>query len=1283
MRSTNFTYTTTMELLTWLEDEWVQPDLPTSVLVQIFDGSLDKERVEEIARILKQYFPQAIIIGSSSAGEITGGKVYEGTTLISVTGFENTSLASFHSDKDAYVAGESMASTLIQSDTKCILLFVDGVDYELDQLLRGFRQKGGDEIILIGGVSGDNYSFDNRSFVLHDTQIFTNGVVAVALNNADLHCFTEYNYGWRSVGKNMTVTRADEKYVYEIDGQPALSIYAQYLGPNVLKDLPRSIVEFPLTYDDNGCQVARAAVGINSDGSIHFSGKIEEGTVVRFAIEDEASVVSTTADIYVKASIHPLESLFIFSCAARKTFFNEHLEIEYKALADMSPQAGFITYGEFVHAHGKNNLFNVTSVILGLSESDEIKNQLKTNLLPPKHLRRSADATTNLIDATTRELNEQLSENRNLMALLEQYKDALDKSTLVSKTDTRGIITYSNNKFCELSGYTQSELIGQPHSIVRHPDTSKSVFEGMWKQLKAKKVWSGMLQNRKKDGSSYYVHATIFPIFDEDGEVFEYMALREDLTSMIMYEKNLEEQKKRLHKILDNQDSIVALTTKLGRVEFLSRKFFDYFDFKDLDDFLTQHECICELFVDDKGDYLGCGIDCLHDGKNHDATESMQQEHMISKGGKILTFRIGTKSMFLDGQDMYLLTITDITEIEQARLKAEEAKNTKADFLANMSHEIRTPMNGIIGFAGLLSESELNEEQRQYLEVIQNSAGMLLDVVNGILDFSKLEQGMMKVDLSSVNLFRELEFLYMHYLPMAREKSLVYNLDVDFGIDECLYLDGLHLKQVLSNLINNAIKFTPQEEKLSIRAKILENNPLYQRIEFVVEDTGVGISKERQEKIFEAFSQEDTSTTREFGGTGLGLSISSSLVGMMGGKIDLHSKKDEGSRFSFILKLDKCKRSNQRLKDLLSNERIQLLENTQDSDQVNAYLDAFGLEATMLSIEKLRNRQSDIMIVFDEKEALALHDEWSDDQSLLVCIDSRSDLTPPFANLQMINCYHRCSTRLYNILLNHAEKTRHKEGTRSVFDGSHLRVLVAEDNEVNQMLIVEMLKKYAISPDMVSHGEEALRHANEKAYDLILMDINMPVMNGEEATQRIMKESELNRCTPIVALTSNVFDADIQRFKDAGMYSHIGKPIRHDDIEALLSGLFEQKKKMQVQHLSEQEIKMGLEKAMALLELSPTIMLNLFKKFLVTTETILEQMDRANQDKSYDALLGQAHKLKGASSSLCMHKITDIANTIETAVRKQTQSDFSDEIAQLYLFLDNIKTYFNGGSDAL
>ena len=1046
--------------------------------------------------------------------------------------------------------------------------------------------------------------------------------------------------------------------------------------------MPESIMEFPLTFDDNGFQVARSVVTVTPNKEMHFSGKIKEGTIVRFAVEDERRVVDTIADVYVKASLHPLETLFILSCAARKTFFNNHLEVEYKALAEMAPQAGFVTYGEFAHVNGSNHLFNVTSVVLGLSETNTINNKLKTNLLAPRDLRKSANVVSNLIDATTLELNEQLNENRNLITLLKQYQDALDTATLVSKTDLDGIITYSNLRFCDLSGYSEAELIGQPHNIVRHPESDRSIFEGMWKQLKSKKVWSGMLQNRKKDGSSYYVHATIFPILDEHGEVFEYMALREDLTSMIMYEKNLEEQQERLHKILDNQDTIVALSTPEGEVTFLNKKFFDTFDYKNLDDFLSKHKCLCELFVDKKGSLVGCGVDCHLDAVESEGRLFFKKEYMIDKSDNVLTIRIGAKKIPLDKQNMYISTLTDITEIENARLKAEETKNIKSDFLANMSHEIRTPMNGIMGFTGLLLESNLDERQRQYLDVIQNSTEMLLEIVNGILDFSKLEQGKMEMDLKNINLFIEMEYLYMSYLLTTQEKSLTYKLAVDFGIDECLNADDLHLKQVLSNLINNAIKFTPDGGQILVSAKLKSDELFSQTIEFSVEDTGIGISKERQEKIFDAFSQEDTSTTREFGGTGLGLSICASLVVLMGSKINLISTKNEGSKFSFTLKLDKCEVNTIELKDLLRSERIQLVENTQESQHTVAYLKAFGIEPDILSEDDIRYKKSDIVITFTQNEALDLHNEWNQEQSLLICIDSDSELVPNFSNLQIINCYHRCSTRLYNILYQYAQGIQKYKQVNGYFDGSHLHVLVAEDNEVNQMLMEELLKKYSISCRVVANGEEAFRIAKEEKFDLILMDINMPVMNGVEATKKIMQEASLNKETPIVALTSNVLEDDINMFKDIGMYAHISKPVQNSDIHTLLSDLFHAQKKG-ILHISDLEIKESIQKAGLLLELSPNIMQVLFKKFLLTTESILAQMDKANSEKSYDALWQQAHNLKGASSSLCMNKITDLSIKIENEAKKKIKFEFANEIEQMRIFYNDIKAYKMEALDVL
>ena len=1282
MRSMNHTYSSATKLLSWVE-EVSSGAVFESVLVQIFDGSLDHNRVNEITKAIKTFFPEAVIIGSSSSGEISEGEVQEDTTLISVTGFNATHLKAFSSDKkNAYDTGKELALSLIGTQTQCVIMFVDGLDYDTDTLLNSFNEVGGDKVLIAGGVSGDKYTFSD-SFVFLDTHIVSKGVVAVALESTELHCFTDYNFGWKSVGKSMLVTRSEKNCIYEIDNKPVLSVYAEYLGKEVLKNAPQSIMEFPLTFEDDGFRIARSAVNVTDDKGIVFSGPINEGTAVRFGIEDENKVISTTADIYIKASMQPLESVFVYSCAVRKTFFNNHLELEYKALSGLAPEAGFITYGQFINIKGKNRLLNVTSVILGLSESDEIKHKIRTDLFDPKPRRKTAEAISTLLEVTTSELDKQLQENNSLIMLLEQYKDALDKSTLVSKTDTRGIITYSNSRFCELSGYSESELVGKPHSIVRHPDTPKATFEEMWRQLKNKQIWSGMLQNRNKDGSSYYVHATIFPILDEFGEVFEYMALREDLTSMILYEKNLEEQQERLHQILNNQDSIVVLTEPSGKVIFLNKKFFDCFHFKDINDFLDQHECICELFTDEKGKVNRYDKECHLEGFDAEGEEQFQQVHILDRQKEVLTFRVGTKSIILDNKRVYLSTLTDITEVEAARIRAEEAKNAKADFLANMSHEIRTPMNGIIGFTALLGEGSLNEEQRHYLEIIQNSADMLLNVVNNILDFSKIEQAKLQVEFVNFNLFREMEYLYMNYLASAQEKGLSYHLDVDRKIDECLYMDGMHLKQVISNLVNNAIKFTPQGESVHIRVSLVEDENSFQKIAFSIEDTGIGISSDRQSKIFESFSQEDTSTTREYGGTGLGLSISASLVSLMEGEISLESKKYEGSTFSFVLRVEKCKTAALRIGQFLKGCEVQVLEDPKMNEHVCEYLTAHAIKNRVSSINKLKSEKSDAIIMFDITEAIGLHQK-AGEAPFVVCIDNKAELSHLSSSLQTINCYHRCSTRLYNVLYQHAALSLDTSAVvTETFDGSRIRVLVAEDNEVNQMLIKEILGKYSVSSIIVDNGEEAFERAQKENFDLILMDINMPIMNGVDAAKKIMSGSVINANTPIVALTSNVLEEDVSGFMKVGMYAHLGKPIKNSDIYELLSELFEPKPSQDVLlSMSNEEIGQSLQEAGILLELPNDVMLSLLQKFLLTTEDILQQMQQADKEQDFDALVAQAHKLRGSSSALCFHKIKDISVEIEKAARKEKKLGYMDAIKQLYSFYEDIQNYALGDNSA-
>jgi PAS domain S-box-containing protein len=253
----------------------------------------------------------------------------------------------------------------------------------------------------------------------------------------------------------------------------------------------------------------------------------------------------------------------------------------------------------------------------------------------------------------------------------------------------------------------------------------------------------------------------------------------------------------------------------------------------------------------------------------------------------------------------FMNILQDITEIQQARKKAEELDRAKSEFLANMSHEIRTPMNGMLGFIQILSRSSLDEKQKKYLSIIKSSTDTLLKVINDVLDFSKIESLNMNIELKRMNPFIELENVAALFSEKMAEKNIDYNADIDEKLNIFIKIDIHKVKQVLSNLIGNAHKFTPNNGHIQLIVKVLEDSPTRQSVKFSVKDSGIGVPKERQERIFEAFAQADNSTTRKYGGTGLGLSISSSLVKLMGSELKINSQEGVGSEFFFQLQLEK------------------------------------------------------------------------------------------------------------------------------------------------------------------------------------------------------------------------------------------------------------------------------------------------------------------------------------------------------------------------------------------
>ena len=347
------------------------------------------------------------------------------------------------------------------------------------------------------------------------------------------------------------------------------------------------------------------------------------------------------------------------------------------------------------------------------------------------------------------------------------------------------------------------------------------------------------------------------------------------------------------------------MSTQTAGVININTKFFHTFDFENLNDFKESHQCICELFIHKEG-YLKRDESFEWTRTVLNNPDTMHKALMLNKEGKEAIFLVRVKKVLVGKEEYHITTFTDITELEKARELAESSEKAKANFMANMSHELRTPLNGINGFTQLLAKTEINEKQGKYLSMIKTSSRNLVGIVNDILDFSKIESGNMELEYKKSDPFKEIENTVRLFNARTKSKDISYTLDMDPNISSCLMMDTLRLSQILSNLISNAIKFTPEKGKITVSVQSVKKHKGYEELYFAITDTGIGIPKDRQKAIFEAFTQADSSTTREFGGTGLGLSISVSLVQLFGGTLQLESEVNKGSTFFFNIEAKRC-----------------------------------------------------------------------------------------------------------------------------------------------------------------------------------------------------------------------------------------------------------------------------------------------------------------------------------------------------------------------------------------
>lgn len=525
MKLLNYNYIDLDSLKLFIETN----DVPDSnrVLIQIFYSNTDMNKIYKLREALIEMLPKASLVATSTAGIISEGYIIDDAVIISFSIFKasSTKSVSYCSLKPDKVL-ESLSKDLINDKTKLIVFFANTFKFDSELLLKKITKKY-PNIAIAGGNAGDDFRFEKCEIFSHSC--IECDVVFAAIDSDVLQVETKYLLNWHTIGKDLTVTKADGTRLYEINNKKVIDIYEYYLGKEMVENILLHGTEFPLVYQEDGINVARAPIIVHDDGSLTLAGKLSEGTKVKFGYADIEYIDKYNKQMLIEEYEYKNEAIYIYSCSARRTMMNTYLNEEISIINNIAPTSGFVTYGEFFHDNKSctNNLLNITTTYVVLNEGERTKEKIYNNLdninQAPKDV--TLKALTTLVSRTSEELDESIY-------YLEQFRDIVNKASILSITDGKGIIRDVNKNFEIISGFNKEELIGKPHNIVRHEDTLSEVFRDMWNTIQNGKMWSGLIKNKTKKGDPYYVISQISPIYDKQGYLREYISIRNDVTEI-------------------------------------------------------------------------------------------------------------------------------------------------------------------------------------------------------------------------------------------------------------------------------------------------------------------------------------------------------------------------------------------------------------------------------------------------------------------------------------------------------------------------------------------------------------------------------------------------------------------------------------------------------------------------------------------------------------------------------------------------------------------------------